>query len=46
MILPDMLKNAPMLKNMGGRGGGRAGAGRPAARAASYVPRRAQVRWS
>ena len=22
MILPDMLKNAPMLKNMGGRGGG------------------------
>ena len=27
MILPDMLKNAPMLKNMGGRGGGRGGAG-------------------
>ena len=26
MILPDMLKNAPMLKNMGGRGGGRGGA--------------------
>ena len=25
MILPDMLKNAPMLKNMGGRGGGRGG---------------------
>ena len=22
MILPDMLKNAPMLKNMDGRGGG------------------------
>ena len=28
MILPDMLKNAPMLKNMGGRGGGRGGAAR------------------
>ena len=27
MILPDMLKNAPMLKNMGGRGGGRGGSG-------------------
>ena len=27
MILPDMLKNAPMLKNMGGRGGGRGGGG-------------------
>ena len=25
MILSDMLKNAPMLKNMGGRGGGRGG---------------------
>ena len=29
MILPDMLKNAPMLKNMGGRGGGRGGGGAP-----------------
>ena len=28
-ILPDMLKNAPMLKNMGGRGGGRGGGGAP-----------------
>ena len=27
LILPDMLKNAPMLKNMGGRGGGRGGSG-------------------
>merc|ERR1711988_1900151 len=27
MILPDMLKNAPMLKNLGGRGGGRGGGG-------------------
>jgi len=27
MILPDMLKNAPMLKNMGTRGGGRGGGG-------------------
>jgi len=26
MILPDMLKNAPMLKNLGSRGGGRGGA--------------------
>merc|ERR1712098_127827 len=28
MILPDMLKNAPMLKNMGGRGGPGGGRGR------------------
>merc|ERR1719468_1147557 len=27
LILPDVLKNAPMLKNMGGRGGGRGGSG-------------------
>ena len=37
MILPDMLKNAPMLKNMGGRGGGRGGAG--AARGKSGILR-------